>query len=152
MKRVWAFLLAALLLFGGAVCAQALEMQVSRADGIGAPVKVWEKSDGQKYLFLPAYMADQTLVLEYSGADSVCVNELPLSSGGQTDIITGGMKLTAKAGKKTESVIVMASENLPAVHLTTKHHGKQSEYNTACLPAKACKSKTAPSFRKNVFS
>ena len=119
MKRMLVCLLAALLVCC-ASCAAALEMQVSRADGVGQAVSVWEKSNGQKYLFLPAYMEGQSLTLEYSDADSVKAGEMPLSSGSQTDIISGGMKLTVKEGKKTESVIVMASANLPAIHLTTE--------------------------------
>ena len=119
MKRMLVFLLTALFV-GIASCAAAFEMQVSRADGVGMAVSVWEKSNGQKYLFLPAYMEGQSLTLEYSGVDSVKAGEMPLSSGTQTDIISGGMKLTVKAGKETESVIVMASANLPAVHLTTE--------------------------------
>lgn len=120
MKRIGLFMLTLMLFFAGVSCAQAFEMQVSRADGIGAPVSVWEKSDGQKYLFLPAYMDGQTLMLSYQDADSVSVNEMPLSSGSVTDIICGGMELTVSRGKKKESVIVMASRNLPAVHITTK--------------------------------
>ena len=119
MKRMLVFLLTALFV-GIASCAAAFEMQVSRADGVGMAVSVWEKSNGQKYLFLPAYMEGQSLTLEYSGVDSVKAGEMSLSSGTQTDIISGGMKLTVKAGKETESVIVMASANLPAVHLTTE--------------------------------
>lgn len=119
MKRMLVFLLTALFV-GIASCAAAFEMQVSRADGVGMAVSVWEKSNGQKYLFLPAYMEGQSLTLEYSGVDSVKAGEMPLSSGTQTDIISGGMNLTVKAGKETESVIVMASANLPAVHLTTE--------------------------------
>ncbi|MBQ7784690.1 MAG: CotH kinase family protein [Clostridia bacterium] len=119
MKRVLICLLMAALLIGSSACAQALDMQVSRTDGVGLPVSVWEKSDGQKYLFLPAYMDGQTLSLTYSGADSVSVMDMPLSNGAVTDIIAGGMKLRVVAGKKTENVIVMASRNLPAVHITT---------------------------------
>lgn len=120
MKRTLVCLLMAVLFLCGASCALAFEMQVSRADGVGMPVSMWEKSNGQKYLFLPAYMDGQMLTLEYAGTDSVKLGEMPLANGMQTDVIAGGVEITVKAGKKTERVIVMASANLPAVHLTTE--------------------------------
>ncbi len=119
MKRAFACLLLAALL-SGAACAQAMELSVSRADGVGQTVSVWEKSDGQHYLFLPAYMEDQPLVLTYAGVSNVRMGDMTLDSGMATEIISGGRTLKLKEGKKEKTVIVMQSENLPALHVTTE--------------------------------
>ena len=120
MKRFLCGLMMAMLMMVCAAQAMAFELQVSRADGVGGTVKVWEKSDGQHYLFLPAYMDGETLFLHYDDADSVTAGEMPLFNDCATDIICSGMKLMVKEDKRKESIIVMASRNLPAVHISTE--------------------------------
>ena len=100
----------------GALAAQA-ELSVHRADGVGGEVRMWEKSNGKKYLFLPAYMHDQALVLDFSGVSSVFIGDMELSSGMAVDAIANGV--TLKLGKSGGSVTVMESANLPAVHIRT---------------------------------
>lgn len=120
MKRFLCGLMMAMLMMVCAAQAMAFELQVSRADGVGGTVKVWEKSDGQHYLFLPAYMDGETLFLHYDDADSVTAGEMPLFNDCATDIICSGMKLMVREDKRKESIIVMASRNLPAVHISTE--------------------------------
>ncbi len=118
MLRRIILLMAALLLVVAPV-AQASEptLCVCRADGVGEAVCMWEKSDGKWYLFLPAYMRDQPLTLTYDGVRCVYLGDMPLESGTVTDSIRDGACLTL--GEGGSQVQVMASENLPAVHLTT---------------------------------
>lgn len=98
--------------------AQALS--VRRADGVGGEVQVWEKSNGALYLFLSAYMQNQTLTLSCGDASGVRVGEMVIEDGAQTDAIAGGVQLSATIAGKQKTVNVMASANLPAVHLTTQ--------------------------------
>lgn len=100
----------------GALAAQA-KLSVHRADGVGGEVCMWEKSNGKKYLFLPAYMHDQALVLDFSGVSSVSIGDTELSSGMAVDAIADGV--TLRLGKSGGSVTVMESANLPAVHIET---------------------------------
>ena len=93
------------------------ELSVHRADGVGGEVCMWEKSNGKKYLFLPAYMHDQALVLEFSGISSVFIGDMELSNGMAVDAIADGV--TLRLGKNGSSVTVMESANLPAVHIAT---------------------------------
>lgn len=122
MRRIGMIVAAALML----VCmvsasAQAQEkLSVCRADGIGESVSMWEKSNGQKYLFLPAYMEGQTLVLHYEGIDSVRLGEMDLGSDAKTDAIMADATLTLLQGNRQESLIVMQSQNLPAIHIRTE--------------------------------
>lgn len=122
MKR-WMRLAAGLL---GMMCAlvpaaRAEEsLSVRRADGVGGEVAMWEKSNGQKYLFLPAYMEGETLEIRYDGLDSVCLGEMDLPSGAQTDAVAEGTALNLVREGQTESLLVMQSANLPAVHLETE--------------------------------
>lgn len=85
MRRIGMIVAAALMLLCVvSASAQAQEkLSVRRADGIGESVCMWEKSNGQKYLFLPAYMEGQTLVLHYEGIDSVRLGEMDLGSDAQ---------------------------------------------------------------------
>ncbi|MDO5299005.1 MAG: CotH kinase family protein [Clostridia bacterium] len=114
MRAALCLLTAVWMLAGGQAMAQ--ELTVRRVDGIGEAVGIWEKSDGQLYLFLPAYMEGQMLEVRYEGTGSVCMGEMDIPSGSQTDAIQGGAELTLEDG---ETIIVMQSRNLPAVHLTT---------------------------------
>ncbi len=95
-------------------------LSVRRADGVGGEVAMWEKSNGQKYLFLPAYMEGETLEIRYDGLDSVCLGEMDLPSGAQTDAVAEGTALNLVREGQTESLLVMQSANLPAVHLETE--------------------------------
>ncbi len=112
MVGIWAVLLCM------ACGALAAELSVHRADGVGGNVFMWKKSNGKKYLFLPAYMHDQMLVIDFSGVGSVSIGGMELASGMAVDTITDGT--TLKLGKDGGSVTVMESENLPAVHITTE--------------------------------
>lgn len=122
MRRIGMIVAAALMLLCVvSASAQAQEkLSVRRADGIGESVCMWEKSNGQKYLFLPAYMEGQTLVLHYEGIDSVRLGEMDLGSDAQTDAIMADATLTLLKGNRQESLIVMQSQNLPAVHVRTE--------------------------------
>ena len=120
MKRFILILATVLILMACAVEAMAFDLQVSRADGVGGTVRVWEKSDGQHYLFLPAYMDGETLLLHYEGADSVTAGDMMLFNDSASDIICSGMKLMVTEGKRKESIIVMASKYLPAIHISTE--------------------------------
>ena len=96
MRRIGAMVSAALMLLCMAAgSAQAQErLSVRRADGIGESVSMWEKSNGQKYLFLPAYMEGQTLVLHYEDIDSVRLGEMDLTNDSQTDAVAADATLT----------------------------------------------------------
>ncbi len=122
MRRIGMIVAAALMLLCVvSASAQAQEkLNVRRADGIGESVCMWEKSNGQKYLFLPAYMEGQTLVLHYEGIDSVRLGEMDLGSDAQTDAIMADATLTLLKGNRQESLIVMQSQNLPAIHIRTE--------------------------------
>ena len=122
MRRIGAMVSAALMLLCMAAgSAQAQErLSVRRADGIGESVSMWEKSNGQKYLFLPAYMEGQTLVLHYEDIDSVRLGEMDLTNDSQTDAVAADATLTLLRGNREESLIVMQSENLPAIHIRTE--------------------------------
>jgi len=102
------------------VCAAAQEftLSVCRADGVGERVDMWRREGGQRYLFLPAYMRGQPLELTYEGAKGVRLGSMALESGCETDALEDGTKLVAETGGSTWSVLVMASQNLPAVHLS----------------------------------
>lgn len=67
LAGLWVMLLG---MAGGALAAEAA-LSVRRADGVGGEVCMWEKSNGKKYLFLPAYMHDQPLTVEFSGVSAV---------------------------------------------------------------------------------
>lgn len=97
----------------GAARAQALS--VRRADGVGSVVAAWEKSASRQILFLPAYMQGQPL--EIICDQRVRLGEMPLENGAVTDIIADGAKLSLAQGVQVD---VMASKNLPAVHITTQ--------------------------------
>ena len=122
MRRIGAMVSAALMLLCMAAgSAQAQErLSVRRADGIGESVSMWEKSNGQKYLFLPAYMEGQTLVLHYEDIDSVRLGEMDLTNDSQTDAVAADATLTLLRGNREESLIVMQSANLPAIHIRTE--------------------------------
>ena len=87
MVGVWAVLLCM------ACGALAAELSVHRADGVGDSVFMWEKSNGKKYLFLPAYMHDQMLVIDFSGVGSVSIGGMELASGMAVDTLTDGVTL-----------------------------------------------------------
>ncbi|MGN0775553.1 MAG: CotH kinase family protein [Candidatus Ventricola sp.] len=114
MVGVWVMVLC---MASSALAARA-DLSVQRADGVGEKVCMWEKNNGNKYLFLPAYMRDQELIIDFSGVSSVLIGDMELSSGTVIDAITDGA--TLKLGKNGGTVTVMASENLPAVHITTE--------------------------------
>lgn len=101
-----------------AACAQALS--VSRADGVGNSVAVWTRENGRSYLFLPAYMQDETLTVSYDGARSLSVNGEKIADGGQTQSICVGAEVIVGGRNGKTRIIVMQSENLPAIHLTTQ--------------------------------
>lgn len=113
LVSIWVMLLC---VTGSALAAQT-ELSVRRADGVGGEVRMWEKSNGKKYLFLPAYMHDQALVLDFSGVSSVFLGEMALSSGSLIEGLADGV--TLRLGKNGGSVTVMESENLPAVQIET---------------------------------
>ncbi len=109
----------AALLVGLAPCASAA-LSVRRADGVGASVDAWMKSEAEKVLFLPAYMRDQQLVIDRDGGENVRLGEMELSDGMATDALGAGAVLTLDEG---EIVRVMQSRYLPAVHITTESGG-----------------------------
>lgn len=113
LAGIWAVLLC---MASGALAAQA-ELSVRRADGVGGEVRMWEKSNGKKYLFLPAHMHGRPLVLDFDGVNSVLIGDRELSSGTMVDAPEDGV--TIRLGKGGSSVTVMESANLPAVHIQT---------------------------------
>lgn len=102
-----------------AACASAQEavLSVRRADGVGEAVSSWEKGYGKHILGLPAYMQGQALEVTLGGSRSVKLGETALESGMVTDGIADGVSLALSRG---ETLSVMVSRNLPAVHITTE--------------------------------
>jgi len=116
MKKMVSFIAAALmLLFAGQ--ATAAEISVMRTDGVGESVSAWKRSGREMILFLPAYMRGSELEITHSGVRGVRFGEMELESGAATSVLTDGKTLQTGSGA---AVKVMASRNLPAVHLTTK--------------------------------
>lgn len=107
-----------LLLLGMASGAWAEQVGVRRADGVGGTVYMWEKGNGSRYLFLPAYMAEQPLELALEDINSVSLDGQTLENGATVDALEDGdvLRLSGKGGKVT----VMVSRNLPAVHIATE--------------------------------
>lgn len=118
LKWVGCVLLAALMTAPAHALTQGFALSVRRADGVGESVDMWQREGGQRYLFLPAYMRGQTLELTYEGAKTVRMGSMELSSGCETDVLEDGAKLIAQIGDSSWSIQVMASRNLPAVHLS----------------------------------
>ena len=56
------------------------------------------------YLFLPAYMRGQMLVIDFSGVSSVSIGDMELASGMAVDALTDGAKL--RLGKDGGTVTV----------------------------------------------
>ena len=102
------------------VGASAQALSVRRADGVGEAVNLWERDGGDRFLFLPAYMQGQPLIVSYGDAQALRMGDLAIGDGETTDAIEGGCALVVTEGGKEHRVTVMASENLPAVHLTTQ--------------------------------
>lgn len=96
--------------------ARAESVWVCCADGAGMYVSMWESREGEKFLFLPAYMEGKTLEIQYEGCESIRLGEMEIDSGSQTDALE---ELTLVTEEGREKLHVMQSRNLPAVHLTT---------------------------------
>ena len=111
-------LLAACLLLMHSACAYALS--VRRADGVGGSVGVWTREKGKSYLFLPAYMQGQTLLVCYDGERSALVGGETIADGAQTNAICAGADLRMNVKGVERRITVMQSENLPAIHVTTQ--------------------------------
>lgn len=118
LKWVGCVLLAALMTAPAHALAQGFALSVRRADGVGESVDMWQREGGQRYLFLPAYMRGKSLILTYEGAKTVRLGSMRLPSGCETDVLEDGAKLIAQIGDSSWSIQVMASRNLPAVHLS----------------------------------
>lgn len=118
MKRMMAFMLFALMTLCAAFAA-ADALYVSREDGVGVQAVSFTGTDYKTYLFLPAYMAEQTLEVHLEGYDALVVGDEEIRDGETTGSIAGGQTITLKKGKRETAVSVM-SGSLPAVHLQTE--------------------------------
>ena len=120
MKKT-ALLVLALLLALSSAGASANAFTVRRADGVGGEVDSLQVASGAWYLFLPAYMRGQPLLLD--GKDGLTLH----ADGrdyrpGEALTLSPETELTASLGSRTNSVAVMQS-TLPALHLTTEKGG-----------------------------
>ena len=111
-------LLTACMLMMQTACAHALS--VRRADGVGGSVAVWTREKGKSYLFLPAYMQGQALLVSYDGERSVRLGGDVIADGGQTNAICADADLRMNVKGIERQIVVMQSGNIAAIHLTTQ--------------------------------
>ncbi len=83
-------------------------------------IKWWmNDADNRYYLFLPAD-ADKAALRVSINRDSILVNEAIIKNDDVTDVFSEGDEFTVNCEEKDYSLVVMQSENIPSVYITTK--------------------------------
>lgn len=82
----------------------------------------WEKSeaDGKYYFYLPADSDLSSLETRFVASNAVYVGEKKLGYGKKTDAFAEGGEFTIKTGEKEYPVVILKSENLPAMFIETE--------------------------------
>lgn len=80
----------------------------------------YKSSEGQYYLYLPSTADTNNLVIWHNFKSDVTVNGNKLISGEATSIFNGGGSFTLNIGNKSYKLVVMQSENISSMFLTSE--------------------------------
>ena len=82
----------------------------------------WEKSDadGKYYFYLPAGSDLSSVETRFLASSAVYVGEKKLGYGKNTDAFAGGGEFTVTCGSSSYQVVVLKSENIPAMFIETE--------------------------------
>ena len=82
----------------------------------------WEKSDadGKYYFYLPAGSDLSSVETKFVSTNAVYVGDKKLGYGKTTDAFSEGGEFTLKSGGKEYQVVILQSENIPAMFIETE--------------------------------
>ena len=82
----------------------------------------WEKSDadGKYYFYLPTGSDLSSVETRFLASSAVYVGEKKLGYGKKTDAFAGGGEFTVTCGSSSYQVVVLESENIPAMFIETE--------------------------------
>lgn len=80
----------------------------------------YESKDGKYYFYLPSSAKLDELTIWHSFSNDLYVNDIKIENGETTDIFAGGGNFIVKSGSATYSLVVMKSENINTMFITTE--------------------------------
>ena len=91
----------------------------SKDNGLDAIKWHYSSSDGKYYLYLPSSVDLNQLTVWHTFSGSMYVNGTKIQSGETTNIFAGGGNYTVKAGSTQYNLVVMQSQNINTMFITT---------------------------------